>query len=612
MSTMRFDHLPNEIILIITHYLSHNDILHSFFLLNSRFRQLILNHHSCTSLQLPTTNSSTWQRILSLLASHIHSLTIVNHHLIFPLDHFPNLTSLVLSSPHGFSNKQLTRIIESDCFSRLRSLHVEDTVVRKRSYKYEELDSEQILFEKVFNDGNKLEMFEYVNEVESLERRRFAGLTWNVHIRSLKIRLEVLQNVFCFLPYTPNLRSLHIRAPFPSETTLPNNSEEFSEIALEEFLFYTDSTLSPRNATVFDRIHLHVLMHIIQIFSSTLVTLSLRCSYCALVNIAEHEKHLLLNGYELENELLKSMIELKNFHLYVETYKNEYSLPTVISTFRSQFWLDHNWIINGHLVDNAICLYSLPFPFSELPAVQNFDKIIINHYEKLTFGSRLWSNITSLGIYVVNQTNTTRLFRFLKLNLPKVKSLQFFGLRRLESCTESDHLIFAEKLNAIDVTLYHVTTIQFELIQIEHLKAKFFHKFPRFNRLILKATDLPPIDHELTEVFNKQLQRLEVTESVNLATINHQCLPNLEYLQLTLTYARGSQKVEQLCTKIDNFLRNLPKLQCLTLFSLFVGYEPLLTLQLSIADLLQTEIADKFEVQQSSCYQRFVRKTNQI
>ena len=64
-STTWLDLLPTEIIFIIFDYLSHNDIIYTFFFFNQRFNNLLLqNQRYLNYLELPTTNLNTWKNIL--------------------------------------------------------------------------------------------------------------------------------------------------------------------------------------------------------------------------------------------------------------------------------------------------------------------------------------------------------------------------------------------------------------------------------------------------------------------------------------------------------------------------------------------------------------------
>jgi hypothetical protein len=84
-STIWLDHLPTEIIFEIFDYLSSNDIIHTFFFLNKRFNNLLLQNHRryLTYSELPTTNVNIWENILLKIGSQIKCLNINTYDLSF-------------------------------------------------------------------------------------------------------------------------------------------------------------------------------------------------------------------------------------------------------------------------------------------------------------------------------------------------------------------------------------------------------------------------------------------------------------------------------------------------------------------------------------------------
>jgi hypothetical protein len=113
-----FDRFPTEIIYLIFDYLSNNDILYTFFFLNQRFNNLILqNQRYLTYLELPSTDLEIWKRILSVIDSQIECLNITTNDFSSSLEYFPNLRSLIISFPYGFTNDEWILIVESEQFT---------------------------------------------------------------------------------------------------------------------------------------------------------------------------------------------------------------------------------------------------------------------------------------------------------------------------------------------------------------------------------------------------------------------------------------------------------------------------------------------------------------
>ncbi|CAF4339083.1 unnamed protein product, partial [Adineta steineri] len=65
-----------------------------------------------------------------------------------------------------------------------------------------------------------------------------------------------------------------------------------------------------------------------------------------------------LNGFTLQHQLLESIIELQQFHLYSKLKQD-------------QFWFDHKWFVGMH--ENYF--YTLSFSFNELYDFSSFDGI---------------------------------------------------------------------------------------------------------------------------------------------------------------------------------------------------------------------------------------------
>ncbi|CAF0910101.1 unnamed protein product [Adineta steineri] len=102
--------------------------------------------------------------------------------------------------------------------------------------------------------------------------------------------------------------------------------------------------------------NLNELTNGIKQFSSSLICLSL--------NLTEYddirENEIPFNGVKLQ-QLLESMIELEQFHLYatLNSYDNS---RNVLSQFQDQYWFDHKWTFGMH----GTYFYTLPFHFEYL------------------------------------------------------------------------------------------------------------------------------------------------------------------------------------------------------------------------------------------------------
>jgi len=104
--------LPVDILFCIFDYLSKNDIIYTFLFLNQRFNNILFqNQRNFSYFELPKTNFSSWKNILSQYGRQIKTLNITSVDTSFPLTYFPNLKSLIISSPYGIPDEEFQNII---------------------------------------------------------------------------------------------------------------------------------------------------------------------------------------------------------------------------------------------------------------------------------------------------------------------------------------------------------------------------------------------------------------------------------------------------------------------------------------------------------------------
>jgi hypothetical protein len=307
-STTWFDRLPTEIIFTIFDYLLNKDIIYTFFSFTERLNNLLLqNPRYMNHLQLPTKNLDTWKNILSVTKSRIESLNITSIDLLFSLEYFSNLKSIIISTLYGFPNDQMKLIFESKIFTQLHSFKIKENL---------------IYFTESFFPHYKslLKIFHYpLNIIYPKDGLTSYGINLNLH--SLKLILNEFQDIFSLISYTPNLEYLNIRTKLSSTRITPI---EKSHIKLKQFYLTLKQSISYHN-------NLNELINGIKQFSSSLTCLSLNLVDCTDIR----ENGIQFNGVELQ-QLLESMIELKQFHLYAKLNSNDYS-RRVLSQFQDQY-----------------------------------------------------------------------------------------------------------------------------------------------------------------------------------------------------------------------------------------------------------------------------------
>ncbi|CAF0910120.1 unnamed protein product [Adineta steineri] len=134
-----------------------------------------------------------------------------------------------------------------------------------------------------------------------------------------------LANIFALISYTPNLEYLNIRTQLSHTCITPI---EKSNIKLKQFYLTLKQPYNYRN-------NLNELINGIKQFSSSLICLSLNLFECD--NIRENE--IPFNGVKLQ-QLLESMIQLKQFHFYA-TLNSYDDSRNILSPFQGQYWFDH-------------------------------------------------------------------------------------------------------------------------------------------------------------------------------------------------------------------------------------------------------------------------------
>ncbi|CAF3414573.1 unnamed protein product [Rotaria sp. Silwood2] len=150
-SKMLFNDLSTEIIFHIFDYFSNNDIIYTFFYLNQRLHNLLLNNKRYLNyFKLPTRNLSIWKNILPNISSQIEILNISTIDITFQFSLFPNLKSIIISSSHGFPDEEVISIIECDIFKYLHCLIIKENKIFSDTRSNDSIIKENNIFKKFF------------------------------------------------------------------------------------------------------------------------------------------------------------------------------------------------------------------------------------------------------------------------------------------------------------------------------------------------------------------------------------------------------------------------------------------------------------------------------
>ncbi|CAF1342136.1 unnamed protein product [Rotaria sordida] len=512
-----FDHLATEIILDIFDYLSCNDIIYTFFYFNQRLNSILLHYQHCSNnFRSLITNFNFWQNNLPIIGSHIQCLIINSIDLSFSLNLFPNLKSIIISSPIFIDYKQISLILESEQFNKLNSFKIQSEIFNKvMSYEYSK-KCEKFLLKKIFNNENSLKIFQCLSELYFCNLKEIDNLVSNINIHSLSLKSADFISAFSFFKYTPNLKIFNLITTTSYLHDKLDKDLDLSKIKLEKL--YLTLKIDASDSLIGGR-QFRLLINLIKQFSSSLIYLSLNLS---VIKIGTYND-IQFNGIQLQQQLLESMIELKQFHLYANLWDYLLDIKSILSTFENQFWFDHNWSIGMH----GHYLYTLPFHFDKLYDFIDFDDIKSNNSNILNY-PWTWYHVTSINFSSSSKLNLN-LIKQLKIKMPNLISITFnsFSFQYFE--TTKDSSISDDKLQKIDITLDSVTTVQFEDESMKDIKQWILDILPNLKHLVLSGTTqfFPQVD--------KRIERLKILNLYSLSDmlkLGYIYFPNLLHVEI--------------------------------------------------------------------------------
>jgi len=542
-STTLFDYLPTEIIFMIFDYLSNNHIIYTFFFFNKRSNNLLLNNQRY--LELPISYTNTWDKILSIIGSQIESLIVNTFYLSFPLTYFPNLKSIIITSPHRFPDEELSLIVESEQFTNLHTLKIKQNKFSYiQLYDYDSTNESDLL-KKVFTNKNSLKTFQYSFLISSIRHICESIIEKNSNLHSLTLRLIDFADIFILISYTPNLKYLNLQSPSPcTRRYVDNKSIKKMNIKLEKL--YLTLTLNYNGQSDCD-----VLIDGIKQFRSSLTCLAINSSSFN-INTSDGFP---FNSLYLQ-QFLESMIELKQFHLYARMYKNSFDIVNdkILSQFKNQYWFDHN-ISFGMYGDY---FYTLPFHFDHLYDFCN--DVRFSNSEILITNPRIWFSVKSIDICA-----DFNFIKELKMKMPRLNFIKF---------DEPFYYDVMRKKPYIDIkteekiTLDNVTTIECSRILLENDKKWLINALPNLTHLILYHTTSSSTDSDLDGTLNEKIQRLDIVgyhEFGQFREKSYGYFSNVQYINY-LIYNCISSDAKWHADKVMKILTNFKNLKTLLIY----------------------------------------------
>jgi hypothetical protein len=582
-----FDRFPTEIIFDIFDYLSNNDIIYTFFYLNQRLNRLLLDYERyLIHFEQPTKNLDFWKTIFSIVGKQTKSLSITSNDLSFPLNIFPNLKSIKISSSFPFDYHHLSSIIQNEQFNKLESLKIESNFfLQKSPYTHHE-DMEKILFEKVFTSENSLQIFDYSPNTSIVSLERIPNLAFNLNIQSLSLKKFPLTLALSIIQYAPNLNYLNIIATTFSIEHEFLQTLNLSNIQLRKLYLTFDSNTEQG----YNHHELIILTDIIKEFSASLICLSIDVSNAE----SDRNDEVPFNGVKLQQQLLQAMIELKQFHLYAKFSQDRDDVQNILSTFSNAFWFDHNWSVGIH----GNYLYTLPFLFNKLNDFISFDDVTTTNSEILNNNSSTWYNVQSIELSKSNEFN----FNFIKqlrIRMPKLISIKINVdyLNNIPDTTENK-------------TLNTVTTIHLTGGSLNNLKPWFIQILTNLKYLILSDADLFLAKNDSAPILTEKIQRLTILTNSTLEQLTKMSnifFSNVRHIQLTICFK--FQKSEIYANEVKKILTCFKNLNQLSINLYGRGNWPDIELTTMLKYLNTNHIERNYRIKRYHEYILFLKKS---
>ncbi len=408
----------------------------------------------------------------------------------------------------------------------------------------------------------------------------------NVNIQSLTVKLSNINDVLILFEYTPNLKYLNL---FLSSLYFNNGSKQnidSAKIKLKKFsLTLGNNRINEQNCLF--------LTNFIKQFSTSLIRLSLNLNY---IEAKEDQ----FNGFSLQRQLLKSMTELKSFHLYAILDQEPTDVESLLSTFRNQFWYDHHWSVGIH----GKYLYTLPFHFGKLDDFIDFNQINLSNSKSLTSLST-WSHLTSIDLSKCTNLNLN-LIKQMKMKMPNLTSII------LTSELMNSPYAIENETNFMDTTLDSVTTVYCKGEYLQHIKQWLINIFPNTKNLVLSYNPQPPALVSNRMVF---LHKLDAYFRGERTTTDYIYFLNIQHVKIKLILKDIDDLYKHVLRLIRELLETFKNLRSF-IFEFYQMYDypnfmPFTDLNKLIQLLNMDKISKKYQIKHTHNYFQFFKNDHE-
>jgi hypothetical protein len=526
---MKFEWLPNEIILDIFEYLDAIHLLRGFYDLNSRLNQLLKISFKSYHLDFRSVSkynfNNVCQQYLPLIINKIVSLHLSDD------DETPNLPTIFLS--HHFTLNQFTHL-QSLSLCSIRSLEILNQIILQ-CHHLTHLRLIQCFFNSEEND--------LINNIWSLPKLidcqidniKSKGICFSKLVNvSSSIKYLSIKNITCdfrYLSYvfqqTPCLRRLSATI-----TCTEKNSKLETTVPLLTTLTLSFHGSIPTLINLFE-----------QIFNIRYLTL--RTSY------------LVFNGNEWKNILINYLPNLKQFQFKMDFQLSENNnledqVDELLETFQTDYWIKkHQWFVrcdwNPSGPFNQAILYTLPYAFNDFNFINEF------HSKSTCLHEEDYWSYDRIEI-LQHESNLSNNFVYIPICFPNISHLEIilpFNEKFLSNIPSLDHL------KSLDVTLLPGDSVYYQLQTLLN-RASNLH--------LLRFSHLSDFEMILFKICNTSIRRLDF--------FTKESMLYSWYFNKEQCIALANSSLGQQCqtlvidvknrTNIIDLITNMPHLQSLT------------------------------------------------
>ena len=523
---MKFEWLPNEIILDIFEYVDGINLLRGFSELNSRLNKLLNIFFQSYHLDFRSISKNTFNIICQKYLPLILNKTISIH--LSDDDETPNLPEIFLSYHFQFLHLQSLSLYSIRSIEILNQIilqchHIKQLKIIQCFFNNEEND----LFNNIWNLSKLIDC-----QIDDMLSKgicfsKLSNVSYSIKYLSIKNITCDFRSLSYVFQHTPCLRRL-------STTIKCTEKNEKLPIIVPHL---SKLTLSFHGS----------LSMMINLFTQiiNLQYLTLRTSY------------LLLDGNEWENLLINYLPNLKVFQFkmdfqFPENTNLEDQVDELLNTFQTDYWIKkHQWFVrcdwNPSNPFNQAILYTLPYAFNDFNFLNEF------HSKSTCYNEKDYWSYNHVNI-LQHESNLSNNFIYLPIRFLNISHLEIilpFNEKFLSNILSLDHLY------SLDVTLLPGDSVYYQLQTLLNLAS---------NLHLLRFSHLSDFEMMLFKIFNKSIRRLDffTKESMLYSWYfnKEQCI--------TLANSSLGQQCQTLVidvknrTNIIDLINHMPNLQSLT------------------------------------------------